>query len=66
MIICLLDIILHTPGGLVLATEQIANALIRHKGKITVFIPHYAMSGGTMLSLAADEIVLMKRSIRVP
>lgn len=53
-----LDIILHTPGGLVLASEQIACALKRHPGKVTVFIPHYAMSGGTLVSLAADEIVM--------
>ena len=53
-----LDIVLHTPGGLVLASEQIACALKRHPGKVTVFIPHYAMSGGTLVSLAADEIVM--------
>lgn len=53
-----LDIILHTPGGLVLASEQIACAIKRHPGKVTVFIPHYAMSGGTLVSLAADEIVM--------
>jgi ClpP class serine protease len=51
-----IDLILHTPGGLVLATEQIARALIRHPSKVTVFVPHYAMSGGTMLAMAADEI----------
>ncbi|MDD2352499.1 MAG: hypothetical protein PHE81_00675 [Atribacterota bacterium] len=61
-----IDIILHTPGGLVLATEQIAHALIRHKGKITVFIPHYAMSGGTMLSLAADEIIMDENAVLGP
>jgi ClpP class serine protease len=61
-----IDIILHTPGGLVLATEQIANALIRHKGKVTVYIPHYAMSGGTMLSLAADEIVMDENAVLGP
>ena len=53
-----LDLILHTPGGLVLASEQIACALKRHPGKVTVFIPHYAMSGGTLVSLAANEIVM--------
>ena len=53
-----IDLVLHTPGGLVLASEQIACALKRHKGKVTVFIPHYAMSGGTLVSLAADEIVM--------
>lgn len=41
-----------------LATEQIARALIRHPAKVTVFVPHYAMSGGTMLALAADEIIV--------
>jgi ClpP class serine protease len=53
-----IDLVLHTPGGLVLASEQIARALKRHKGKVTVFIPHYAMSGGTLVSLAATEIVM--------
>lgn len=53
-----IDIILHTPGGLVLASEQIACALERHKAKVTAYIPHYAMSGGTMIALAADEIVM--------
>lgn len=53
-----IDLILHTPGGLVLATERIACALKRHKGKVTVFIPHYAMSGGTLIALSADEIVM--------
>jgi len=53
-----LDIVLHTPGGLVLASEQIASALKRHKGDVTVFVPHYAMSGGTLIALAADAIVM--------
>ena len=53
-----IDLLLHTPGGLVLASEQIANALKRHKGRVTVLIPHYAMSGGTLVALAADEILM--------
>lgn len=61
-----LDIILHTPGGLVLATEQIAHALIQHKGDVTVFIPHYAMSGGTLLTLAADKIVMDENAVLGP
>jgi ClpP class serine protease len=61
-----IDLILHTPGGLVLATEQIARALIRHPAKVTVFIPHYAMSGGTMLALAADEIVMDPNAVLGP
>ncbi|BAY28471.1 hypothetical protein NIES2107_03000 [Nostoc carneum NIES-2107] len=61
-----IDLILHTPGGLVLATEQIARALIRHPSKVTVFVPHYAMSGGTMLALAADEIVMDANAVLGP
>jgi ClpP class serine protease len=61
-----IDLILHTPGGLVLATEQIARALLRHRAKVTVFIPHYAMSGGTMLAMAADEIVMDENAVLGP
>jgi len=61
-----IDIILHTPGGLVLAADQIAHALIRHKAKVTVFIPHYAMSGGTMIALAADEIIMDENAVLGP
>src|SRR5213595_2030382 len=53
-----IDIILHTPGGLALAAEQIAHAICRRKAKVTVYVPHYAMSGGTLIALAADEIVM--------
>ncbi|MGB9589025.1 MAG: SDH family Clp fold serine proteinase, partial [Armatimonadota bacterium] len=51
-------LVLHTPGGLLLAAEQIAHALQRHQAKVTVLIPHYAMSGGTLIALAADEIIM--------
>ncbi len=61
-----IDLVLHTPGGLVLATEQIARALIRHPAKVTVFVPHYAMSGGTMLALAADEIMMDANAVLGP
>lgn len=61
-----IDIILHTPGGLVLATEQIAHALVQHKADVTIFIPHYAMSGGTLLSLAADKIVMDPNAVLGP
>ncbi len=61
-----IDIILHTPGGLVLAADQIAHALIRHKAKVTVFVPHYAMSGGTLIALAADEIVMDENAVLGP
>ncbi len=61
-----LDIVLHTPGGLVLAATQIARAIRAHKGKVTVFVPHYAMSGGTLIALAADEIVMCRHSVLGP
>jgi ClpP class serine protease len=51
-----IDLLLHTPGGLVLAAEQIAYALRDHPAKVTVLVPHYAMSGGTLIALAADEV----------
>jgi ClpP class serine protease len=60
------DIVLHTPGGLVLAAMQIARAIREHKGKVTVFVPHYAMSGGTLISLAADAIVMSKHAVLGP
>ena len=53
-----IEIILHTPGGLVLAASQIARALHDHDGRVVAVVPHYAMSGGTLIALAADEIVL--------
>ena len=61
-----IDFILHTPGGLVLAAEQIAHALVEHKGKVTVFVPHYAMSGGTLIALTADEIVMDPNAVLGP
>ena len=61
-----IEIILHTPGGLVLAAQQIAGALSDHPGKVTAVVPHYAMSGGTLISLAADEIVLDPPSVLGP
>ena len=61
-----LDVVLHTPGGLVLAALQIARAIREHKAKTTVFVPHYAMSGGTLIALAADEIVMSRHAVLGP
>jgi ClpP class serine protease len=61
-----LDIVLHTPGGLVLASLQIARAIRTRKGKVTIFVPHYAMSGGTLIALAADEIVMDTHAVLGP
>src|SRR5690242_8388722 len=61
-----IDVILHTPGGLVLAAEQIAMALVQRKAKVTAFVPHYAMSGGSLIALAADEIVMDPNAVLGP
>src|ERR1700704_4922536 len=61
-----IEIILHTPGGLGLAPSQIARALRDHDGRIVAVIPHYAMSGGTLIALAADEIVLDRHAALGP
>lgn len=61
-----IDLILHTPGGLVLAAEQIAHALVERPGKVTVIVPHYAMSGGTLIALTADEILMDPNAVLGP
>jgi len=59
-------LIIHTPGGLVLAASQIADALNRHPAKKIVIVPHYAMSGGTLIALAADEIWMDPNAVLGP
>jgi ClpP class serine protease len=61
-----IEIVLHTPGGLVLAATQIARALHDHDGRIVAVVPHYAMSGGTLIALAADEIVIDRHAALGP
>ena len=61
-----ISMVLHTPGGLVLAAEQIAAALADHPAPVTVYVPHYAMSGGTLIALAADRIVMSPSAVLGP
>ncbi|MES0403554.1 MAG: ATP-dependent Clp protease proteolytic subunit [Hyphomicrobium sp.] len=61
-----IDLVIHTPGGLVLAAMQIARAVEAHPAKVVVYVPVYAMSGGTLIALAADEIVLGEFSVLGP
>src|SRR3977135_660102 len=61
-----IEIILHTPGGLVLAASQIARALSDHDGRVVAVVPHYAVSGGTLIALAADEIVIDRHAALGP
>lgn len=54
-----LDLILHTPGGEVAATESIIDYLRSKFGRdIRAIVPQISMSGGTMMALAAREIVM--------
>ena len=61
-----IDLVLHTPGGLVLAALQIARAVKAHPAKVTAFVPHHAMSGGTLIALASDEIVMDTHAVLGP
>jgi ClpP class serine protease len=61
-----IDFIVHTPGGLVLAAMQIARALQAHPARVRVMVPVYAMSGGTLIALAADEIRMGEFSVLGP
>lgn len=61
-----IDIVVHTPGGLVLAAEQIAHAIKKHPAEVRVIVPHYAMSGGTLLALAADKIIMDENAVLGP
>ncbi len=58
-----IDLVVHTPGGQVLAAEQIANALLQHEAEVTVMVPHYAMSGGTLIALSADRILMSHSAV---
>lgn len=58
-----LDLIIHSPGGEVTATEAIGNYLREIFGNdIRVIVPQLAMSGGTMLSCIGKEIIMGKHS----
>lgn len=58
-----LDLILHTPGGNVAATESLVDYLRTMFGTdIRVIVPHLAMSAGTMIALAGKTVVMGKHS----
>jgi ClpP class serine protease len=61
-----IDLILHTPGGYALAAQMMAMAIKFHPSKVTVMVPFYAMSGGSLMSLAAGEILMEKYSVLGP
>jgi hypothetical protein len=58
-----LDLVLHTPGGDMAATESLVDYLRQMFGKdVRAIIPQIAMSGGTMIALACKEIIMGKHS----
>ncbi len=61
-----IDLLLHCPGGLVLPAEQIAMAIKERKAPTTIIVPHYAMSGATLIALAAKEILMDNHSVLGP
>lgn len=57
-----LDLIIHSPGGSLEATEQLVQYLRSKYSYIRAIIPQSAMSAATMLACACDEIVMGKQS----
>lgn len=58
-----LDIILHTPGGDIAATESIVNYLQSvFPNNIRAIIPQLSMSAGTMIALSCNSIIMGKQS----
>ena len=58
-----LDLLLHTPGGEVAATESLADYLqLMFEGDIRVIVPQLALSAGTMIACAAKTIIMGKHS----
>ncbi len=57
-----LVLILHTPGGDPNAVESIVEYLHSKFDQIDVVVPYLAMSGGAMISLASDLLILGKQS----
>lgn len=57
-----LTLILHTPGGVTNAIETIGEYLLSKFQRIEVIVPTLAMSAGTMLALAANEIIMGRAS----
>ncbi|MFN7220099.1 MAG: SDH family Clp fold serine proteinase [Burkholderiales bacterium] len=58
-----LDLILHTPGGDVSATESLIDYLHSlYNGDIRAIVPQLAMSGGTLMALSCSEIIMGRQS----
>jgi ClpP class serine protease len=60
------DMIIHTPGGEVFSAMYISRMLKQYPGHIRTIIPMYSMSGGTLLALSTDELVMAPSSCLGP
>jgi len=60
------DLLLHTGGGDVFASIRISELLRNHNGEIRAIIPHYSMSGGSLLALSCDKILMQKNACLGP
>ena len=65
-----IDIIMHTVGGELSSAEAICNCITNHQSKYTskinVYIPYYSYSGGCMIALACDKIIILRNAILGP
>lgn len=63
-----INLIIETVGGTIASAEAICNYILNHKGKgkIRCYIPHYAHSGGCMIALTCDEIIMTANSVISP
>lgn len=61
-----LKLLIHSFGGKVSCSFKIANALIKNFEKIEVYVPHLALSGGTLISLVGEKIVMGEMSSLSP
>lgn len=61
------DLILHTPGGEIAATEKIINYLHSiFQGNIRAIVPQMAMSAGSLVAVSCKEIMMGKQSCLGP
>ncbi len=66
-----IHILIHTIGGALSCSEAICNCIINHKqsnykGKIFAYIPYYAYSGGCMIAITCDKIIMSKNAVLGP
>lgn len=55
-------VLINSPGGLIPSSYEIAKALRDECKKLTIFVPHIAASGGTLMALTGDKIFMGKFS----